>query len=67
MIKNLYYNNHNYYNKLLYFEMFDELKSYTDKLINFEINEYEYFDYIDDLINSHIINDQYILDIKKMC
>lgn len=45
--------------------MFDELKLQTDKLINFQINESEYFDYINDLINSGIINDQYILDIIR--
>jgi len=45
--------------------MFIELKEYIDNLIIWKINEQEFHNYIDNLIYSNIINDEYILNLIK--
>jgi hypothetical protein len=45
--------------------MFTELKEYIDNLIIWKISEQDFYNYIDNLIHSNIINDEYILDLIK--
>jgi len=45
--------------------MFDQLKLQFDNLINFQINENEFYQYINNLITSKIINDEYIINLIK--